>query len=158
MTALQDFCAEWKNGGKVTFPAAVCVSVSPPTGSCETAGLIWGFGWFYFLFFCFFSTLFQHVCCICCVRQERAILIFFLIHVGDGEAPPTEVTGRFWVSHVSGSPHLGHVSIRGWKTLNISLLFRKWVFQGIHVHCDVTEGASKISSPAMRNHNPFQIE
>lgn len=72
MTALLDFCAEWKNGGKVTF-----YSVSAPTGSCETAGLIWGFGGFYFLFFCFFSTLFRHVHRVCHVRQERAILIDF---------------------------------------------------------------------------------
>lgn len=53
----------------------------------------------------FFSTLFQHALRVCRVRREGAMSIFF--HVGDREAPPTEVTGRFWVSHGSGSPHLG---------------------------------------------------
>lgn len=93
-----------KTGGQVTFPTVGCVSVRSSTGSCDTASLIWGFGWLVVGFF--FSTLFQHALRVCRVRREGAMSIFFF-HVVDREAPPTEVTGRFWVSHGSGSPHLG---------------------------------------------------
>lgn len=78
------------DGGKVTFPITVCVSVSAPS-SYRKHKLKLGFGWFHF----FFLEVFN-------VSPERAILIFFFffsIHVEDGEALLIEVSG---VSHVSG--------------------------------------------------------
>lgn len=106
-----------KTGGQVTFPTVGCVSVRSLTGSCDTARLIWGFGWLVG----FFST-----------RCSNTLSVFA---VSDGKARcrlPTEVTGRFWVSHGSGSPHLGLFSIRGRKTLNIRLFFRTrvWCLKG----------------------------
>lgn len=65
-----------KTGGQVTFPTVGCVSVRSSTGNCDTASLIWGFGWLVVVFF------FQHVVptrspCLPCQTGRRDVDFFF---------------------------------------------------------------------------------